>query len=62
MMTARLGTASDLDEALAKLVEANMTIYSESPAPGRYRYRVQAFNLTTQRLSDYSNEASLRVK
>ena len=43
-------------------VAANVTKYSESPGPGRYVYRVQAFNSSTGRVSGYSNQVTVRVK
>ena len=42
---------------------ANATAYTDSGAPSdTYSYRVQAFDLTTGRVSSYSNQASARVR
>ena len=41
---------------------ANVKTYSESPGPGSFVYRVQAFNSTTGRTSPYSNQVTVRVK
>ena len=41
---------------------ANATSYSETVASGTYLYRVRAFNLTTGKVSSYSNQVQLRVR
>lgn len=43
-------------------VSVNIKTFQESVASGSYKYHVQAFNLTTGRVSGYSNEATVRVK
>jgi len=43
-------------------VGQDVTTYLDSPGSGRYYYRVQAFNMSTLRVSEYSNEINLRVK
>jgi PKD repeat protein len=43
-------------------LSANTTKYSEQAPIGTYLYRVQAFNLTTGRVSLYSNQSQARVK
>jgi hypothetical protein len=48
--------------AVVGTVGANVTTYSESVARGTYNYRVQAFNQTTGRVSNYSNVANVRSK
>jgi thermitase len=41
---------------------ANATSYSETVAAGTYLYRIHAFNLTTGKVSSYSNQVQLRVR
>jgi len=41
---------------------ANATSYSETVASGTYLHRVRAFNLTTGKVSSYSNQVQLRVR
>jgi len=41
---------------------ANATSYSETVASGTYLYRVRAFNVTTGKVSSYSNQVQLRVR
>ena len=44
-------------------VGANTTTFSQSKlASGQYLFRVQAFNVTTGRVSAYSNQISVRIK
>jgi PKD repeat protein len=40
----------------------NATSYSETVASGTYLYRVHAFNVTTGKVSSYSNQVQLRVR
>lgn len=42
-------------------VAQNVTTYSEDVSNGTYYYRVQAYNLTTGRVSGYSNELKVDV-
>jgi PKD repeat protein len=48
--------------AVVGSVGANVKTFSESPAAGRYQYRVRAMNSTTGRTSGYSNTSTVRVK
>jgi len=43
-------------------VGTNVPIYIETVSSGTFKYRVQAFNQTTGRVSGYSNEASVVVR
>jgi PKD repeat protein len=43
-------------------VAANATSYSESVPRGNYNYRVQAFNQSTGKVSNYSNTVNVRSK
>ncbi len=44
------------------MVVINITTFSDTLVPGTYIYRVQAFNLTTGRVSKYSNQVQVRVQ
>jgi PKD repeat protein len=48
--------------AVVGTAASNVTSYSESVARGNYNYRVQAFNLTTGKVSAYSNVVAVRSK
>jgi PKD repeat protein len=43
-------------------VPANVTSFFDTPGPGRFTYRVQAFISSTGQASAYSNQATIRVK
>jgi len=43
-------------------VGTNVTAFTDTPGGGRYVYRVQAFNSSTGRASNYSNQVTIRVK
>ena len=43
-------------------VGTNVTGFTDTPGGGRYVYREQAFNSSTGRASNYSNQVTIRVK